>query len=80
MIIFFLKIYQKSDLCSELLKIFKKINGDKNENSKNMDRKPILKEYTSIFKSINSDANKIIETYNYNPIEFYGIVLSYLNH
>ena len=80
LIIFFLKIYQKSDLCSELLKIFKKINGDKNENSKNMDRKPILKEYTSIFKSINSDANKIIETYNYNPIEFYGIVLSYLNH
>ena len=79
MIICFLKLYQKRELCSELLKSFKKICQDPKENEKNMDRKSILKEYTSIFKTINSEANKIIEIYNYDPIELYGIILSYMN-
>jgi hypothetical protein len=80
MIILFLKIYQKKNLCPELLKIFKKINENPKDNEKNMDRKPILKDYTSKFKSIISEADTVIETNNYNLIEFYGIVLCYLNY
>ena len=45
-----------------------------------MDRQPLLKDYTSKFKSIKSEAEKIIENNNYNFIEFYGIVLCYLNY
>lgn len=64
LIILFLKIYQKKDLCSEFLAIFKKINNEQKENEKNMDRKSILGEYTSIFQLINSQTTKLIETYN----------------
>ena len=80
MIILFLKIYQKKDLCPELLKIFKKINENPKDNEKNMDRKSFLKDYSSKFKSIKSEADTIIENNNYNFIEFYGIVLCYLNY
>ena len=80
MIELFLKIYQKKDLCPELMKIFKKFNENPKDNEKNMDRKPFLKDYTSKFKSIISEADTIIENNNYNIIDFYGIVLSYLNY
>ena len=74
----FLKIYQKKDLCKELLKIFKEINENPKENEKNMDRRPFLKDYTSKFEEIISKADELAE--NYNSIEFYGIILSYLNY
>ena len=80
MIELFLKIYQKKDLCPELMKIFKKFNQNPKDNEKNMDRKPFLKDYTSKFKTIISEADTIIENNNYNLIDFYGIVLSYLNY
>lgn len=54
-----------------------------NENTpdvKNMDRKPYLKDYTTIIGKIASEADEIIKTNNYNPIEFYGIILSYFNY
>ena len=75
----FLKIYQKKNLCPDLLNVFKEINTNSKENAKNMDRSNILKNYTSIFKEIKSEADKIIETNDYNFVEFYGIILSYLN-
>ena len=80
MIELFLKIYQKKDLCVELMKIFKKFNENQKDNEKNMDRKPILKDYTSKFKSIISEADSLIESNQYSLMEFYGIVLSYLNY
>ena len=52
LIVLFIKIYQKKDLCPELLKIFKKINENPKDNEKNMDRQSLLKDYTSKFKSI----------------------------
>ena len=51
LIVLFLKIYQKKDLCIQLLQIFKKMNGNKSDNDKNMDRKPFLKDNTSMFKT-----------------------------
>ena len=47
LILLFLKIYQKKDLCIELLTIFKELNENPKENEKNMDRNPFLKVYTS---------------------------------
>ena len=76
----FLKIYQKKNLCPELLSIFKDINLNPKENAKNMDKSALLKDYTSKFKEIKSEAEKLIETNNYNFVEFYGIILCYLNY
>ena len=79
LIVLFLKIYQKKDLCSQLLQIFKKMNENPKDNEKNMDRKSFLKDYTSKFKLIISE-DEIIKNNNYNLIEFYGIILCYLNY
>ena len=38
-----------------------------------------LKEYTSQFNSIISEADNLIGNNHYHPIEFYGILLCYLN-
>ena len=80
LIVLFLKIYQKKDLCIQLLQIFKKMNENPKDNEKNMDRKSFLKDYNSKFKSILSEANELIKNNGYNLIEFYGIILCYLNY
>ena len=80
MIILFLKIYEKKDLCIQLLEEFKKSNENQKDIDKNMDRKECLKDYISSFNSIKSEAEKIIEKNNYVPIKFYGILLCYLNY
>jgi hypothetical protein len=77
LILLFLKIYKKKDLCKELLENFKEINENPKENEKNMNRDSILKDYTSKFEEIISEKD-IIE--NYDRIQFYGIMLSYLNY
>ena len=75
----FLKIYQKKDLCPELMKKFREMNDTPKENEKNMDRKSLLKTYKSDLNAIASEAEKLLANNNYESIEFYGIVLSYLN-
>ena len=75
----FIKIYEKKDLCPKLLEKFKEINKSPKDNEKNMDRKSNLKELKSIFNKIIDDADTIIEKNNYSAIEFYGIILCYLN-
>ena len=75
----FLKIYEKKDLCSELLNTFRKMNEDPKDSGKNMDRKSFLGDYLPDFKEIASKADKLIEDNKYNIIEFYGIILCYLN-
>lgn len=75
----FLKFYKNKDLCSSLSEKFKIMN-ENTPDVKNMDRKPYLKDYTTIIGKIASEADEIIKTNNYNPIEFYGIILSYLNY
>ena len=75
----FLEIYLKKDLCNKLLGIFKKINENSNEKSKNNIKPTFLKEYTGKFEEIKSDADKIIKENGYDPIEFYGLILCYFN-
>ena len=73
----FLKIYQKKNLCQLLLKKFKETDEKAKQN--NMDRKADLKDYTSQFGEIISEAGKLIKDNEYNPIDFYGIILCYTN-
>ena len=75
----FVRIYQKKDLCSILLNKFKEMNDNSKDNEKNMDRKSYLKDFSSKFGELSSKAEQIIKENNYNTIEFYGIVLCYLN-
>ena len=67
LILLLLKIYQKKDLCSESLKIFK--------NKYDFDTESFLKDYIPKFKSIISEADEIIINNNYNYFEFFGIIL-----
>ena len=73
----FVKIYQKKDLCNLLLKKFR---NNKADNEKIIDRKEYLKNYTSKFNEILLEADKLINNNNYDIIDFYGIILSYLNY
>ena len=82
----FLKIYKdKKELCNELMEKFYEMNINKNkkkDNEKNLDRKSYLGEdkYKSEFETIKSEADNLIKNNNYNAIQFYGIILSYLNY
>ena len=68
LILLFLKMYIKKDLYLKLLKLFKDVNKNQN-NEKNMKRKSYLKDYTYIFKKLISEANLLIESNDYNPID-----------
>ena len=80
MISLFLKIYQKKDLCSELINNFKEMNNDPKQSDKNIDRKAYLKDYTSKFNDIISESDKLVSDNKYDPIAFYGVMLCYLNY
>ena len=75
----FVRIYQKKDLCSTLLNKFKEMNSIPKDNEKNLDRKPYLKNFSSKFEELASKAEQIIKDNKYNTIEFFGIILCYLN-
>ena len=45
-----------------------------------MDRKDSLNDYSSIFCDIASNADNLIKNNGYDPIQFYGIILCYLNY
>ena len=74
----FVNIYDKQNLCTLLTEEFKKMNKE-NKNEKNMDRKEDLKIYLSAITKILSDEEKKTKS-NYNPINIYGVLLSYLNY
>ena len=80
LILLFLKMYIKKDLYLKLLKLFKDVNKNPKDNEKNMKRKSYLKDYTYIFKKLISEANLLIESNDYNPIDYYGIIFCYLNY
>ena len=76
----FLKIYTKKDLCSLLIRNFKEMNLNQKDNNKIIfDVQSYLKEYTSKVDDVIIEADKLIEENSYNTIEFYGIILCYLN-
>ena len=69
MISVFLKIYEKKEICTELLNKFNEMNGNPKDNEKNnMDRKSYLKEYTSQSKIILSNSEEIIKKNEYDSI------------
>ena len=76
----FIKIYQNKDLCTLLLNKFKEINSNQKDNYKAMDRINDLKKYVSKFNEIESEAKQLIDKNNYDIIEFYGVILAYLNY
>ena len=78
MIPLFLKIYQNKKLCPLLLKYFKET--DENSKFNNSDKKTYLKDYTSQFNNIVSEVANIRRENKYDPIDFYGIILCYLNY
>ena len=75
----FIEIYKKKELCPLLMDKFREINESQKDNEKNMDRKEYLNKHISTFDTIKSEADKLIEEYNYKNIDFYGIILCYLN-
>ena len=68
----FVEIYKNKDLC-ELLLV--KFNVNQKDIEKILDREPFLEKHKSIFNTIISETNN----YNYDEIEFYGILLCYLH-
>ena len=58
------------------MEIFKSKINDK----KHMDRKEILKNYQATFSKLCDDADSIIKKNEYNPVDFKGIILCYLNY
>ena len=71
----FLKIYEMEDLGPKLLRKFREMNSNPEDNKKNMDRKKYLNNYSSQFEELAEKAEQIIKDKNYNTIEFYGIIL-----
>ena len=75
----FIKIYDKKNLCIKLIKEFYNINKDKTK-KKNINGKENLNYYISTFSNISSEADNLIKNNGYDAIQFYGIILCYLNH
>ena len=77
----FIKIYQNKDLCLYLFNIFIEVttNAKKKKIYMKMNRETDLEKYKSQMNEIASEANELIDRNNYSFIEFYGIILCYLN-
>ena len=75
----FLKVYQKKEICSELIENFKQMICDPKQSETNFDRKDYLKDYTSKFNEIKSEASKIVDENKYDSIAFYGVIICYFN-
>ena len=75
----FVKIYENKELCTLLMAKFKDMNAKKKDNEKNMDRTEELEQYRETFKNISSEVDTLINRNSYDPIQFYAIILCYLN-
>ena len=76
----FVQIYKNKELCPLLMEKFKETNIKIKDNSYNKDRKKDLEQYKKNFGQISSEADNIIKSNGYDSIQFYGIILSYLNY
>ena len=74
----FTKIYKKQNLCVKLIKEFYLTNSEK-RNEKNMDRTRSLVHYKKIFSDISYIADNLIEYNEYDSVQFYAIILCYLD-
>ena len=76
----FVQIYNNKELCSILMEKFKEMNNKIKEDFYNKDRKKDLGQYKKSFQQISSEADILIKNNDYEPIQFYGIILCYLNY
>ena len=74
----FSKVFNKKNLCDKLIQEFYKININ-TKNKINLKRKESLNNYISTFSNIASEADNLIQSNGYNSVQFYGIILCYLN-
>ena len=74
LIFLFLRVYQKKELCTELLKKFKEMNINPKDKEKNLDRKSFLEEYKPKISEIISKSDNLIENNNYNIIDLLIII------
>lgn len=81
----FSKIYQDKKFCEPLIEKFYKMNAElkekgKKDSSTNNDRDNNLgDQFNSIMSKIDSESESLIKSNGYNPIYFYGIIISYFN-
>lgn len=86
----FSKIYQDKKFCEPLIEKFYKMNAEikekeekekgKKETSTNNDRDHKLgDQFNSIMSKIETEAESLIKNNDYNPIYFYGIIITYFN-
>ena len=76
----FLQIYKNKELCPLLMEKFKEMNIKKKENENYMDKNKDLEKYKKNFNQISAEADNLIKRNGYDPIQFYGIILCYLNN
>ena len=79
----FVKVYQEKDLCNILIQNFYDMNTNIKGNEKgdgNTVRDPKLGEkFNSIMAKISSESDSLIKKNDYDQIQFYGIIICYLN-
>ena len=79
----FIKVYQEKDLCKILIKNFYDMNVNIKGNEKcdgNSVRDPkFWEKFSSIMAKISSESDSLIKKNDYDPIQFYGIIICYLN-
>ena len=76
----FVHLYKEKELCPLLIEKFKQINIQIKENEKDMERTKDLEQYIKNFNNISSEADELIKNNFYDPIQFYGILLCFLNY
>ena len=79
----FINVYENKKICPKLMEEFKKFNLKltqkiNDSNLVNIDFIDSLKENVKTFQTIRQKSKELLNSYNH--IDFYGLVLSYLNH
>ena len=75
----FVQIYKNKELCPLLMEKFIEMNINSKGFFNNKDRKNDLRQYKENFERIFSEADNLIKNNAYDSIQFYGIILCYLN-
>ena len=75
----FILVYKKKEFCPLLMEKFKTMNIQMKANEKDMDGSKDLEQYIKDFNKIYSEADDLIKNNSYDPVQFYGIILCFLN-
>ena len=81
----FINIYENKEICPKLIEEFKNFNLKltqklNDHNLANIDFDDSLKEYVKVFQAIKEKSENLLQSNCYNYINFYGLILCYLNH